>query len=100
MCLCVRERCSNIITFIFIDYNSVTTPTVPVTNVTMEASGAVLGVLFALVLVIVISPFATVYVLWKDGCCKRREETVEEEGMYLIHTPHYLFHCPRPLVRS
>ena len=40
----------------------------------MDAAGTVIGVLIALGFVIFISALVAAYVLWKDGCCKKRQE--------------------------
>ena len=54
------------------------TETEPATGGEMNTTATVLGVLFALILIIVISALAAVYVLWKDGCCKRRQDESNE----------------------
>lgn len=46
-------------------------------SVEMGTAGTVIGVLIALGFVILISALVAAYVLWKDGCCKKRRE---EEG--------------------
>ena len=43
-------------------------------SVEMDAAATVIGVLIALGFVIFISALVAAYVLWKDGCCKKRQE--------------------------
>ena len=45
----------------------------------MDAAGTVVGVVFVLVVTAVVSTLAAVYLIWKDGCCKRREEEGDRE---------------------
>ena len=47
----------------------------------MNPAGTVVGVLIALSFVVVVSTLVAVGVLWKDGCCKKRQEE-SDEGMY------------------
>ncbi len=54
-------------------------PNGSVTSGEMNAAGTVLGVLIALGFVIFISALAAAYVLWKDGCCKKRQEEERSE---------------------
>lgn len=53
-------------------------------NREMNTAGTVIGVLIALGFVIFISALAAAYVLWKDGCCKRRKEERNEETEGII----------------
>ena len=43
-------------------------------SVEMGTVETVIGVLIALGFVILISALVAAYVLWKDGCCKKRQE--------------------------
>lgn len=43
-------------------------------SVEMGTAETVIGVLIALGFVILISALVAAYVLWKDGCCKKRQE--------------------------
>ena len=43
-------------------------------SVEMGTAGTVIGVLIALGFVIFVSALVAAYVLWKDGCCKKRRE--------------------------
>ena len=49
-------------------------PNASVSSVEMDPVGTVMGVMVALGFVILISVLAAVYVLWKDGCCKKGQE--------------------------
>ena len=50
----------------------------------MNPAETVVGVLLALGFVILVSALAAAYVLWKDGCCKKRQEE-DNEGKWLVH---------------
>ena len=49
-------------------------------SIEMGTAGTVIGVLITLGLVILISALVAAYVLWKDGCCKKRQEEEDTEG--------------------
>ena len=51
----------------------------------MDAAGTVVGVVFVLFVTVIISTLAAVYLIWKDGCCKRREEEGDGERGELVY---------------
>lgn len=50
-------------------------------SVEMNTAGTVIGVLIALGFVVFVSALVAVYILWKDGCCKKRQEDERSEDV-------------------